>query len=189
LADFSLLLYHSSISFIRQQSLKGLGFLRAAGDVLGSGKDGGTKHLQLRSNEITEGFSGAPVWDVLAQRVIGMVYGVATPDSLGKMADIAFAIPTETLRAICPALQISEICPYRNLEAFTEKEQDVPFFFGREGVIDQLVDCLQQEPRFLAVFGPSGCGKSSVVRAGLIPQLKKELYAEAIAGRSLLPVQ
>jgi TIR domain/AAA ATPase domain len=61
------------------------------------------------------------------------------------------------------------ICPYRGLLHF--REEDAPFFFGRETAIDKLVDIVQRQP-FVAVVGASGSGKSSVVRAGLVPRLR-----------------
>ncbi|MEY2536312.1 MAG: hypothetical protein QOG67_52, partial [Verrucomicrobiota bacterium] len=61
------------------------------------------------------------------------------------------------------------ICPYRGLLHF--REEDAPFFFGRETAIDKLVDAVQRQP-FVAVVGASGSGKSSVVRAGLMPRLR-----------------
>jgi tetratricopeptide (TPR) repeat protein len=66
------------------------------------------------------------------------------------------------------AIQIVE-CPYRGLQVFDEN--DARFFFGREAVVQQLIEALRSK-RFLAVVGPSGSGKSSVVRAGLLPQLR-----------------
>ncbi|OYD95714.1 hypothetical protein CDG76_12335 [Nostoc sp. 'Peltigera membranacea cyanobiont' 210A] len=65
---------------------------------------------------------------------------------------------------------IDETCPYRGLEAFN-KEQ-ARFFFGREKVIQLLIEKLGQA-NFVPVIGASGSGKSSVVRAGLIPALEK----------------
>jgi WD40 repeat protein/class 3 adenylate cyclase len=60
--------------------------------------------------------------------------------------------------------------PYKGLRAF--EETDAADFFGREELIEQLVERLGTT-RFLAVVGPSGSGKSSVVRAGLIPSLRR----------------
>jgi WD40 repeat protein/class 3 adenylate cyclase len=60
--------------------------------------------------------------------------------------------------------------PYKGLRAF--EETDAADFFGREELIEQLVERLGTT-RFLAVVGPSGSGKSSVVRAGLIPALRR----------------
>ena len=61
-------------------------------------------------------------------------------------------------------------CPYRGLETFDEEHAD--FFFGRERDIQRLLEKLKGT-RFLAVLGASGSGKSSLVRAGVIPALKK----------------
>jgi WD40 repeat protein/serine/threonine protein kinase len=64
--------------------------------------------------------------------------------------------------------------PYKGLRAFLEA--DAGDFFGREAVTQRLLRRLEEdEPgsRFLAVVGPSGSGKSSVVRAGLVPALRR----------------
>jgi WD40 repeat protein/DNA-binding SARP family transcriptional activator len=67
--------------------------------------------------------------------------------------------------------------PFKGLQAFEEADADR--FFGRELLTAQLIGRLR-ESRFLAVIvGASGSGKSSIVRAGLIPQLKRgELLAD-----------
>jgi energy-coupling factor transporter ATP-binding protein EcfA2 len=65
---------------------------------------------------------------------------------------------------------LATICPYRGLLYF--REEDAPFFFGREAAITQLVKEVQQH-NLVAVVGASGSGKSSVVRAGLVPELRK----------------
>jgi WD40 repeat protein/energy-coupling factor transporter ATP-binding protein EcfA2 len=64
----------------------------------------------------------------------------------------------------------SSICPYRGLEFFDEAHTE--YFFGREDLTDQLIERLRTG-RFLAVIGASGSGKSSVVRAGLIAELRQ----------------
>lgn len=65
---------------------------------------------------------------------------------------------------------VDETCPYQGLKVF-EKEQ-ARFFFGREKVVQLLIEKLGQA-NFVPIIGASGSGKSSVVRAGLIPQLEK----------------
>jgi WD40 repeat protein len=60
--------------------------------------------------------------------------------------------------------------PYLGLLTF--QEDDSSYFFGRDALIGELLRKVEQTS-FLAVLGPSGSGKSSVVRAGLIPTLKR----------------
>ncbi len=64
--------------------------------------------------------------------------------------------------------------PYKGLHAF--QEADASDFFGREALIQQLLTRVGEPSalaRFLAVIGPSGSGKSSVVKAGVIPALRR----------------
>ena len=64
--------------------------------------------------------------------------------------------------------------PYKGLQPFSEADQ--ADFFGREELIDRLLERLspmQRVFRLLAVVGPSGSGKSSVVQAGLIPRVRR----------------
>jgi len=64
--------------------------------------------------------------------------------------------------------------PYKGLLAFNET--DAGLFYGREALTQKLIDRLAEtgeHHRFLAVVGPSGGGKSSLVRAGLVPALRR----------------
>ena len=64
--------------------------------------------------------------------------------------------------------------PYKGLRAFVEG--DAADFFGREALIQQLLVRMAEGgdlSRLLLVVGPSGSGKSSVVKAGLIPSLRR----------------
>lgn len=60
--------------------------------------------------------------------------------------------------------------PYRGLARF--EPEDEALFFGRGQLTDELTDLVAAH-RFTAVFGPSGSGKSSLLRAGLIPRLRR----------------
>jgi tetratricopeptide (TPR) repeat protein len=60
--------------------------------------------------------------------------------------------------------------PFQGLQYFDEKDADR--FFGREMLVAKIV-ARMAGTRFLAVIGASGSGKSSVVRAGVIPALRR----------------
>jgi formylglycine-generating enzyme required for sulfatase activity len=67
--------------------------------------------------------------------------------------------------------------PYPGLPAF--QEQDAAIFFGRDKEIrdgQALLNRLQQfgGPRLTLMLGASGSGKSSLMRAGLLPRLKRD---------------
>ncbi|VXD18177.1 Uncharacterized caspase domain protein (fragment) [Planktothrix serta PCC 8927] len=64
-----------------------------------------------------------------------------------------------------------DICPYKGLQAFDFNETDPKYFYGRTALTGELIEKVRTG-NFLAVLGPSGSGKSSVVRAGLLYQLK-----------------
>ena len=60
---------------------------------------------------------------------------------------------------------------FKGLRAF--HEDDSSDFFGRDRLVSDVVRRLDQGERLIGLVGPSGSGKSSVVRAGLIPALRK----------------
>lgn len=59
--------------------------------------------------------------------------------------------------------------PYKGLRAF--QETDAADFHGRRALIQEMVGVMGNG-RLLTVVGPSGSGKSSVVRAGLLPEIR-----------------
>ena len=59
--------------------------------------------------------------------------------------------------------------PYLGLNAF--QLGDAKFFFGRETLVDELLEQVKTS-NFITITGPSGSGKSSVARAGLLYALK-----------------
>ncbi|HJS19964.1 MAG TPA: ATP-binding protein [Anaerolineales bacterium] len=61
--------------------------------------------------------------------------------------------------------------PYQGLIPYDE--DDTPFFFGREKEIRLIAANLFAAPLTL-LYGASGVGKSSVLRAGVIPQLRQD---------------
>src|SRR5262245_10612186 len=110
---------------------------------------------------------------------LGFLRQLTWVDLRTQTLDLGTAILAKAARGEPPSPDLKErlnvvrasICPYRGLFHF--REEDAPFFFGREAVIDQLMDKVCRQP-FVAVVGASGSGKSSVVRAGLVPRLRSD---------------
>ena len=77
----------------------------------------------------------------------------------------------EAVVPLAIALDDKAICPYKGLRYFDCTEEDAKYFYGRNALTDELLEKVRLG-NFLAVLGASGSGKSSVVRAGLLYQLK-----------------
>lgn len=73
------------------------------------------------------------------------------------------------LDLLAPELE-DTLCPYRGLDPFQPSDQRQ--FFGRQWLIDELLNRLKEGDRLLAIVGPWGSGKSSLVLAGLAPALQ-----------------
>jgi signal transduction histidine kinase len=148
--------------------------LSAECQVVGSTEEAGHPVLQLRSQEVSYGFSGAPLWDDESGGVIGVVMsivgmrrsqGAELPfDPAWRQTETAFARPIELVRKLLPRLTLRNECPYRGLEAF--RSLDSHLYFGRDRDTSNLLSALSDHD-FLCVLGLSGSGKSSLLRAGL----------------------
>jgi len=104
----------------------------------------------------------------------------ALPD---KLSDIDYGIMAMRLSRVVPGQGLSstprvasDVCPFPGLEAFGET--DAQFFFGRQKETLDAVSGLGYGldgvyRRWLQVEGTSGVGKSSLVKAGMIPTIKK----------------
>jgi len=90
-------------------------------------------------------------------------------DRLGTARELLAELES-VVRPRSGSTQGEEANPYTGLSAF--QEQDAGRFFGREGLVEQVQGRLAELP-LLAIVGPSGAGKSSLVRAGVIPALKR----------------
>ncbi|MEV4477695.1 helix-turn-helix domain-containing protein [Nonomuraea sp. NPDC049504] len=63
-------------------------------------------------------------------------------------------------------------CPYRGLRPY--EPEDARWFFGRDRAVGALLARLAEPPRGpLIVVAPSGAGKTSLLRAGLLPALRR----------------
>lgn len=84
--------------------------------------------------------------------------------------------PMGTMADVTQILKVYEeiVNPYMGLRPFLEADSN--YFFGRQTLINQLVERMNEDTawaNFLALIGPSGSGKSSAIYAGLIPRLKQ----------------
>ncbi|MFF4806075.1 trypsin-like peptidase domain-containing protein [Streptomyces sp. NPDC001351] len=138
-----------------------------AGDLLPAH---GRSLLQLtHANDLTTGFSGAPVVDDVTGLVIGMLSAITAPDTFLRGQGIAYATPSEALREVWPALVERQVCPYRGLEPFTAAHAE--WFHGRDEAVDRVLTGLAEHRQTLLLLGPSGSGKSSLIQAGVLPAL------------------
>ncbi len=71
--------------------------------------------------------------------------------------------------------------PYPGLRPFETFEW--PVFFGRELMIDEVIQCLIRQ-QLVVVHGDSGCGKSSLIRAGVLAQVEQEHARSGIRWRT-----
>ncbi|MFJ9715879.1 trypsin-like peptidase domain-containing protein [Streptomyces sp. NPDC101213] len=113
---------------------------------------------------VTNGYSGAAVWD----DVQGGVVGMAVAAGRGDLAGTAFLVPSA---ALVDEEVLRPTCPFRGLDVF--EEEDGAFFHGREDDTGRLLASVTARP-LTVVVGPSGCGKSSLIRAGLLPRVRSD---------------
>ncbi|MEU9139952.1 AAA family ATPase [Streptomyces sp. NPDC048404] len=91
------------------------------------------------------------------------------PESLDRAVRTTLCLLTDHGVSKAPELT----SPFPGLSAFEEEHASV--FFGRKQDVERLVRPMLGSRRSgsLAVVGPSGAGKSSLVRAGLVPHLRR----------------
>jgi WD40 repeat protein len=111
------------------------------------------------------GFLGLNTWVDLRQ---GLEDGV----SIDILARSIRGLPPSDEAALTTDPRAA-ICPYRGLFPF--REEDASFFIGREDFTATLIEKVRSSS-LVAVVGASGSGKSSVVRAGLVPALRRDAH-------------
>ena len=131
------------------------------------------KHLQEPLPYVRQNQPDLPAaLDGVIQRATAKNPADRYPDGASLAADFRQALQLQVESAAIPESELYN--PYKGLRAF--QEADSEDFFGREALTGQLLAHLvspDESGRFLAVVGPSGSGKSSVVKAGLLPALRK----------------
>jgi hypothetical protein len=107
------------------------------------------------------------VGDIQHSRAVAIGRGATAVYQGLTVAEVA-ALMIELKRQDQPKVWDGRI-PYLGLSAF--QESDAEFFFGRENLVDDLLQRVQ-EASFIVIAGPSGSGKSSAARAGLFHALR-----------------
>ena len=111
-------------------------------------------YQQLRTTLVDElGLDPSPSLQRLQERIL-----LHDPSLLPQLEQLAEAA--------------SQRNPYKGLRSFTEA--DAPDFFGRDALVERLIQALEAGSHLVALVGPSGSGKSSAIAAGLIPRLREE---------------
>ncbi len=109
------------------------------------------------------------------RRVVGDELGIEPSPELCRLEEQVLLHDPRLEGLVSPSPATTEIVgernPFMGLQAFSEA--DAERFFGRDRLISELVRRLTQGDRLLALVGASGSGKSSVLRAGLIPAVRK----------------
>jgi hypothetical protein len=133
--------------------------------ALGRTTVAGQPLIQVRSDELTAGFSGAPVWSDAYSVIVGIVmaFEYAPQSSFQRGLTTAFISGAERLREVCPVLTVAE-SPFRGLARF--EPDHAKNYFGHELALASLQRSLRTDAG-VALIGESGSGKSSLVRAGL----------------------
>jgi hypothetical protein len=133
------------------------------------------KHVTTPLPSITQSQPDlSPELDSVIQRATAKDPVDRYPDVLALLADFRHVIGVEVTPVPITAQVLEVANPYKGLRPF--QEADAIDFFGRQTLTDRLLARLTESgeyARFLAVVGPSGSGKSSVVKAGLIPELRQ----------------
>jgi Novel STAND NTPase 1/TIR domain len=114
------------------------------------------------ANDPALGFLGLNTW-------VDLRRGIEEDSNVEILVRAARGLPPGDKAVLAPDPR-GAICPYRGLLPF--REEDAAFFVGGEAFTTTLLDKVRSNS-LVAVVGASGSGKSSVVRAGLVPALRR----------------
>ena len=146
--------------------VKGVGGLIGTGVILGKATIQGWPVLQLRSKEVTPGFSGAPVFDIDSRRVVGMVTAITPPDNYHRLGETAFATLSEVLAGICPELKIlatENRIPFQDIFRMIIQDR-TEGFVGREYIFTAIEKFLTKQSKgYYIIEGDPGMGKSALL--------------------------
>jgi hypothetical protein len=99
-----------------------------------------------------------------------------TPEEIRRLVEV---LRSATPQIAIPADYWTTHSPFRSLQVF--EPEDSWLFFGRDSDTDELLARLGRAP-VLVVIGNSGSGKSSLIRSGLVPALRRVVFAPTADG-------
>jgi energy-coupling factor transporter ATP-binding protein EcfA2 len=153
---------------------------------LGNRDTNGTKHSPF-AQCIIEGLQGkadlnndkiitlSGLYSYLQNRFLGISFGIKDPQNIGMFplekhdnGEFMF-IPNGFDPAELTERDYEN--PYMGLQAYTDERAHL--FFGREKAKQELLEKIKTNP-FTVIIGASGTGKSSLVKAGILPELRKK---------------
>lgn len=168
----------------------------AKGAVTGDTWDPITRQhvFEIHSQELTGGFSGAPIVDEANGLVIGIMSATVAPDSRGRFLEHAWAIPATALTRIIPAIEQGEhplaaelrrvalervlglvdfglyrVAELQPMAVTLVLENEPP---GRAPLsAKDVLDLALKRSGCLLVCGPGGAGKSTLLRSVYAPLL------------------
>jgi formylglycine-generating enzyme required for sulfatase activity len=123
--------------------------------------------------DLTSCLGPAGALDIAADRNVAdrLMAGLREAGALNRVGldPEAFAID-RTLRPM----------PFPGLASFGDDDADAALFYGRSREIAEMLEALRQmraaaERRPFMILGASGAGKSSLLKAGIIPRLRREV--------------
>jgi DNA-binding SARP family transcriptional activator/WD40 repeat protein len=112
----------------------------------------------------------------VARRTLGEQLGLDLGVELTAL-EAAILRQAPELAAVPEPASVSDACPYKGLAPYDSGDAEA--FFGRDGEVAACLERLRTSP-LLVVAGPSGSGKSSLVRAGLVPALRRRGRAAVV---------
>lgn len=159
---------HTCQTFGFPQDAKGEGIFDSYVKIEGRKDKNGFPSLQISSNKVTHGFSGAPLWDEASGGVVGMVNAGYDFGLDKKLGDVAFGIPSEVLKDAFPALELNAThsatrpgnLPPGSRMAFGRNK----LFVGREKFLQELEAALCGDAPLeaIVVSGMGGLGKTQL---------------------------
>lgn len=126
------------------------------------------RQLILRSDQIDRGMSGAPVLDLEADKIVGMVAATWYNNSIqGKDRETSFAIPSEIIKQTCPVIRMELSDETNEIKAVKQKIlENLPslrkYFVGRDDEKRLIHDYLTRESAKVFLTGMGGMGKTSL---------------------------